>query len=82
MVERKETTEADAPARAPRLAWAVGILCLVVVVGDLFQEKHVHFDFQGWIGFDAALGFVACVAIAIASRLLLPLLSRGEDFYD
>jgi hypothetical protein len=82
MAEETHMKKDQAGTGAKWLGRAFGGLCVSLVIADLFQHKHVHFGFQSWIGFDAGLAFVACFVIAIAAKLLLPLLVRGKDFYD
>jgi hypothetical protein len=56
--------------------------CLVaLLVLDLFVEKHAYFGFDGVPGFSAAYGFVACVVLALAAKLLRMVLLRDEEYY-
>jgi hypothetical protein len=58
---------------------SVGFLLLV----DLAYHRHVIFPWEGWFGFYAVFGFVACVALVLAAKYVLrPIVMRGEDYYD
>ena len=59
----------------------IGISALTVLA-DLFYHKHAEYHFQEWIGFDAFYGFVACVGLVLAAKVLRKLLMRSEDYYD
>ena len=58
---------------------SVGFLLLV----DLAYHRHAIFPWEGWFGFYAVFGFVACVALVLAAKYVLrPIVMRGEDYYD
>ena len=79
---RRDTGEIDRPTFSPWVVRFLGAACVGSVAVDIFQHKHAHFGFQGWIGFDAGYGFAACVAVALAARMLGAALARRDDFYD
>jgi hypothetical protein len=55
--------------------------CLLLV--DLVYHRHAIFPWEGWFGFYAVFGFVACVALVLAAKhVLRPIVMRGEDYYD
>ena len=58
---------------------AVNILLLIA---ELFVEKHPYFDVESWFGFYALFGFVAFVVIVFIGRGLRLIISRPEDYYD
>ena len=58
---------------------SVGFLLLV----DLVYNRHAIFPWEGWFGFYAVFGFVACVALVLAAKhVLRPIVMRKEDYYD
>ena len=58
---------------------SVGLLLLV----DLVYSRHAIFPWEGWFGFYAVFGFVACVALVLAAKhVLRPIVMRQEDYYD
>lgn len=71
----------DHPRNVRRLAYALYAVCALLLLADLFYVKHVHFAFEGWIGFFALLGFVAYCFIVNAAKLLRRLVKRPEDYY-
>ena len=91
-VETQETPDAsgatddprwlDQPGAVDKIIWTLCALSAATVFADLFYEKHGHWHFQDFMGFDAAYGFVACVGLVIAAKGLRVLLMRDEDFYD
>lgn len=57
-------------------------LSVATVLADFGYDKHGHWGFQEWFGFDAAYGFVACVGLVLAAKVLRTLLMRSEDYYE
>jgi len=58
------------------------LVCSVVVLADLFYEKHGHYSWENFPGFYAIFGFVSCVALVLAATQLRKVLKRDEDYYD
>jgi len=55
----------------------------VLLLLDLFVEKHFHFPWEKRFGFYSVFGFVACVALVVAAKYILrPFVKRPEDYYD
>ncbi len=63
-------------------------LLLIIVVGldfyhPLGSEHAVHFWWQKIPGFDAMFGFFGCFLLMLfAKKVIYPLFSREEDYYD
>jgi tryptophan-rich sensory protein len=74
----------DEPKNVDKIVWTLVALCVASVAADLFydKDKHSHYWFQEWIGFDALYGFVSCVLLVLAAKQLRKILMRGEDYYD
>ena len=72
----------DRPGSVDTIIRILIFLSAASVFADFFYHKHGHWGFQEWFGFDAAYGFVACVALVIAAKGLRVLLMRSEDYYD
>ncbi|MEM6793939.1 MAG: hypothetical protein AAF725_08135 [Acidobacteriota bacterium] len=74
----------SAPGRASRLLFA-GCALSVVLEGvfRLFGHSydHLHFGYEGWLGFHAGWGFVTFAALVAAARVLGALTRRDEDYY-
>jgi hypothetical protein len=66
--------------RLLRIFYASVVLLLVV---DIFYHKHAIFAWEGYFGFYAVYGFVACVILVIVAKYILrPMVMRKEDHYD
>lgn len=62
--------------------WFYAVLILLVIL-DLFVEKHPHYGWEKLFGSYPLYGFFSCVAIVIVSKLLGKFwLQRDEDYYD
>ena len=53
------------------------------------DQNHKHLSFEhgelpveGWFGFYALYGFVACVLLVLVAKQLRKILMRDEDYYD
>lgn len=62
-----------------RIFYASLVLLLVL---DLFVEKHSLFGFDSAPSFSAAYGFISCVLLVLIAKVLRLLLMRDEDHYD
>ncbi|WP_176629268.1 hypothetical protein [Desulfolutivibrio sulfodismutans] len=71
------------PAARRRLALRLTAgLCLASLGAGLLTHGPAHFGFDGFFGFHALVGFLACAALVLVAGLAGVLLGRGEDFYD
>lgn len=66
-------------AKIYRGLWTFGGL---LALADLVVHRHAEAGIDGWLGFYAAYGFVACVALVLAAKLLRRIVMRPEDYYD
>lgn len=65
-----------------RALWRGGLLGLAcLVVADFFVPHQPYFGFDGWPGFAAGLGFMACVGMVISAKALGKLLKKPDDYY-
>ena len=72
----------DSP-RSGRLALrGVAVTCALLVASDFVIEKHGHYGFETWIGFQGVYGFIACVALVLAAKQLRRIVKRDRDYYD
>lgn len=69
----------DGAAFGTRVLQAVGVLCVVLLAADFVFERHGQLSFDNWIGFRAAFGFAACVALVWLAAPLQRWLGRAED---
>lgn len=65
-----------------RLLWWVfaAILAVSVAVQLVFKVKG-YFGVDGWLGFGAVFGFLACLAMVLFAKVLGWFLKRDEDYY-
>lgn len=61
---------------------AVWVACALVLVIELFIDKHVETEVEHLFGFHGFYGLVACVALVLAAKLLRRVLMRPENYYD
>ena len=61
-----------------RIFWAV--LALTVVAHAVIDVKG-YFGIDGWYGFGAVFGFLACVLMVVVAKGLGLLLKRDQDYY-
>lgn len=66
-----------------RILWIVFILVLVgTVVAQFAVKTEDHFGIDGWLGFAAIFGFLACAAMVFGAKFLGMILKRKDDYYD
>ena len=58
------------------------VLDAVLQVAGLGDLRHAERFWEGWPGFYAIYGFVACVALVLIAKQLRRVLMRDEDYYD
>ena len=65
-----------------RLLWWVFAVVLALSVGAqlLFKVKG-YFGMDGWLGFGAVYGFLACLAMVLFAKVLGWVLKRDERYY-
>lgn len=69
-------------ARTGRICfrWLCGV-CALLLISDLFYDKHAHYGFEDWFGFYGIYGFLGCVLLVLAAKELRRLVKRDEDYY-
>ncbi len=72
----------DDPKNVNKLIMGLVVVCVALVVADLFYHKHGHYGFETWIGFHAAYGFLAYVLLIHVAKIFRMLVKRDEDYYD
>jgi nitric oxide reductase large subunit len=61
---------------------AIFVVCAGLFAADAFYNKHPHFAAEEWFGFYAIYGFVMCVGLVLAAKLMRVFLMRDEGYYD
>ena len=69
------------PATIRRLWWVFIAVLAATVLAQLMVEAHPHFAPEGWFGFNALYGFVACAALILIAKGLGVFLKRRDDYY-
>ena len=65
-----------------RRLWQVFIVILVLtVLAQLAIEPHPHFAVEGWFGFNALYGFLACAALVLVAKGIGVFIKRRDDYY-
>lgn len=73
----------DKPANVRRLFRIFYSALALLLAAEFFVHKHPHFPWEGYFGFYAVYGFVACVLLVLAAKYILrPLVKRRENYYD
>lgn len=66
-----------------RTLWTIFAIALALsVLAEFAIDIHPHFGIDGWFGFHALFGFLACVAMVLFAKLLGLVLKRGDDYYE
>ncbi len=72
----------DKPANVKKIIVALCVVCALLFIADFFYHKHAHFGIEKVFGFYAIYGFVMCVLLVLAAKVMRVLLMRDEDYYD
>jgi hypothetical protein len=70
------------PENRPKLWWGLWIILATTVIAQIFVHVHAYFSVDGWFGFSAVYGFLACAGMVIFAKVLGSWLKRPEDYYD
>lgn len=72
----------DKPENVQRIIYALCAACALFALLDLIAPRKSAFYFDAWPGFYAGFGFICCVGLVLAAKLLRRLVMRREDYYD
>ncbi len=79
----KELKIFDNPKNVKNFRIGFYVVCVLLLLPDLFIHKHGDSSWEEWPAFHAAFGFVACVVLVLVSKYILrPLVMRKENYYD
>lgn len=70
------------PATIRRLWWLFGIILAGTVAAQFFIPVHAYFALAEMFGFNAAYGFLTCVAMVVFAKVLGWVLKRPADYYE
>ncbi len=79
---KDENTWFDKPANVKKIIVALLVVCALLLVAEFFYHKHPHFAVEEWFGFYAFYGFIMCVLLVLAAKVMRVFLMRDEDYYD
>jgi hypothetical protein len=71
-----------APRTLRMLRWLGWALLLAALLLGLAVPNTGYFGVDGWPGFAAAFGLLACAVLVLVAKALGFLLKRGEDYYS
>ena len=57
-------------------------VCAALFAADFVIHRHVERTIEGFWGFYAIYGFVACVLLVLIATKMRKVVMRGEDYYD
>ncbi len=72
----------DNPQNVKRLLRIFFALCGVVLLCDLFYDRHTTHPWEHLWGFFALFGFVACVVLVLVAKEMRKAVMRRENYYD
>ncbi len=72
----------DRKENVTKVYWGVWGLCALLFLVEPLVHKHGDFSFENLFGFHGWFGFVACVGLVLAAKLLRVVLKRPEDYYE
>ena len=77
----------DQPRNVRRLIRIFFVFCALLLGADLLFHRHLNFaegvfPVEGWFGFYAIYGFVACVLLVLTATQMRKVLMRREDYYQ
>jgi hypothetical protein len=81
-IEEKEDRWLDRPGTVGKIIWGLGLLSVLLVLSEFFFDRHAHYSWEAIPGFNAFFGFVSCVLLVLAAKVLRKILMRDEDYYD
>ena len=70
------------PATVRKLWIGFGVVLALTVVAQFFIKIKGYFGIDGWFGFGAVYGLLACVLMVVVAKVLGVFLKRRDDYYD
>ena len=65
-----------------KIVYALYAVCAVLLLIDPLVHKHGPFAIEHWWGFYGIYGFVGCVFLVLAAKVLRLIVMRPEDYYE
>lgn len=70
------------PSSIRLLWWVFSVVLVVSVTAQLLFKVKGYFGIDGWLGFGAVYGFLACLAMVLVAKVLGWFLKRDNDYYQ
>lgn len=58
------------------------LICALLFLADFLYHRHTEHPWEGFFGFYAIYGFVACVVLVLVAKEMRKVVMRKEDYYD
>ena len=71
----------DRAANVRKVYYGVWVVCALLLVAELFIDKHSEVSAEHFFGFHGFYGLVACVGLVLAAKALRRVLMRPENYY-
>jgi len=72
----------DNPRNVSYLIRGLYIICALLFIADFIVHRHTVHPWEGFLGFYAIYGLVACVILVLISTEIRKVVMRKEDYYD
>lgn len=72
----------DRKENVTKVAWALYLVCAVVILLDFPISRKPDTGFDGTFGFYGAFGFLGSFFLVLTAKQLRKLLKRPEGYYD
>ena len=72
----------DKPSNVKRVLRIFYGVCVALFVADFAFHRHAERALEGYWGFYAIYGFVACVVLVLMAKEMRKVLLRDEQYYD
>jgi hypothetical protein len=72
----------DSPRNVDRLVYGLYAICALLILIDVFADRHGPFAIEHLFGFYGFFGFIACVGLVLAAKELRKIVMRPENYYD
>jgi hypothetical protein len=79
---KSESRWLDHPRNVARLYRGLWVLGALLALLDLLVHRHAEVGADAAFAFYAAYGFIACVALVLAAKVLRRVVMRPENYYD
>ena len=70
------------PSSIRLLWWVFAVILALSVAAQLLFKVKGYFNIDGWLGFGAVYGFLACLMMVLVAKALGWVLKRDNDYYQ